>query len=79
MPSDDLFKKRFRFYDSIFLNVLNNENDKGEWIFDKFYTKNPVQNIFKFLDEETSIIEELRIISPLYIIFIYMKKLKISI
>ena len=66
LPSNDLFKKRFRFYDSIFLKVLDNENKKGEWIFNKFYTKNSVQNMFKFLDEETSLIEEFRTISPLF-------------
>ena len=66
IPSTGLFGKKFRFYDSIFLKVLNNQNEKGEWIFSKFYTRNSVQNMFKFLDEETDLIEELRIISPLF-------------
>ncbi len=66
LPSLGLFKKRFQFYDAVFLNVLKNQNEKGEWIFNTFYSKNSVQEMFKFLDEETSIINEIRIISPLF-------------
>lgn len=66
IPSTGLFKQKFRFYDTVFLNVLKNENDKGEWIFDRFYSKNSIQQMFKFLDEETSLPEEIRLISPLF-------------
>jgi len=66
IPSTGLYRKRFQFYDSVFLNVLKNKNDKGEWVFDTFYSKNSVNKMFKFLDEETSLAEEIRIISPLF-------------
>jgi lycopene beta-cyclase len=57
--------KRFNFYDSVLLNVLNNGELKGEKVFTYLFKKNPVQKIFKFLDNETSVGEELKIISSL--------------
>jgi lycopene beta-cyclase len=64
-PSKDLIQKRFGWYDSIFLDVLEKNNDSGEDIFSKFYTKNSLQEIFKYLDEETSISEEIKIMNTL--------------
>ena len=40
VPSSKLFKRKYRFYDKIFLKVLKDENHKGEWIFTQFYSKN---------------------------------------
>lgn len=65
-PSRHLFKGRYAFYDAIFLNVLKNENHKGEWVFDQFYRKNTPELLFKFLDEETTFIEELMIFRSLF-------------
>ena len=66
VPSKNLFKKRYKFYDSIFLKVLKDENNKGEWIFQQFYSKNSIQTMFRFLDEESSIYEELQIMWSLF-------------
>jgi len=65
-PSANLMNKKFQFYDAIFLDVLEKRNDLGESLFTKFYTKNSIQEIFKFLDEETSFSEELKIMFSLY-------------
>ena len=65
-PSANLVNNRFRRYDSIFLDVLNRRNDLGEFLFSKLYTKNSVEDIFKFLDEETSFQEEIKIMLSLY-------------
>jgi lycopene beta-cyclase len=65
-PSHQLFKKRFKFYDKIFLKVLKDENYKGEWIFQQFYDKNSAQTMFRFLDEESTFIEELKIMWSLF-------------
>ena len=65
-PSHNLFKKRFKFYDAIFLKVLIDENDKGEWIFEQFYSKNSIQIMFKFLDEDSTFFEELKIMTSLF-------------
>ncbi|MCB7480966.1 lycopene cyclase family protein [Christiangramia sediminis] len=65
-PSTNLFSKKFQKYDAIFLDVLEKRNDLGESLFTKFYTKNSIQDIFRFLDEETSFSEELKIMLSLY-------------
>lgn len=65
-PSYKIFQKKHKFYDKVFLKVLHDENHKGEWIFSQFYSKNPLERIFKFLDEETSFIEELKIMKSLF-------------
>jgi len=59
--SNGLFKKRFKFYDKVFLKVLKDENHKGEWLFQQFYNKNSIQVMFRFLDEESTFFEELQI------------------
>ena len=62
----DLNNKKYQFYDAIFLKVLKDENDKGEWIFEQFYSKNSVETMFKFLDEDSSFFEELKIMQSLF-------------
>ena len=62
----DLNNKKYQFYDAIFLKVLKDENDKGEWVFEQFYSKNSVETMFKFLDEDSSFFEELKIMQSLF-------------
>jgi lycopene beta-cyclase len=52
---------KFWWYDLLLLDVLSQDNSIGAKIFGTLFKKNSVQNIFKFLDEETSFIEDLRI------------------
>ncbi|MCH4823435.1 lycopene cyclase family protein [Gramella lutea] len=66
VPSHKLQNKKFRKYDAIFLDVLEKRNDLGEEVFTKLYTKNTIQDIFRFLDEETKISEELKIMKSLF-------------
>lgn len=65
-PAKDLFTGRFKKYDAIFLDVLEQRNDLGERLFERLYTRNSIQDIFRFLDEETSLSEELKIMFSLY-------------
>lgn len=65
-PSANLFQNKFKFYDKIFLKVLKNDNEKGPWIFEQFYSKNPIETMFRFLDEETSLVEDLAIMKSLF-------------
>ena len=58
-----LFEKRFRFYDKIFLNILENENALGNQLFQEMYQNNKASKIFRFLDEDSTLKEELKIIS----------------
>ena len=64
--SKNLFKQKYKFYDKIFLKVLHDENEKGEWIFEQFYAKNSVETMFRFLDEDSSFLEELKIMKSLF-------------
>jgi len=64
--SNGIFNKKFYSYDKVFLKVLEKENEKGEWLFEQFYGKNSIQDIFKYLDEETNFSEDLRIMGTLY-------------
>ncbi len=66
MPSHNLLNKRSRFYDAIFLDVLANNNDMGEQLFTDFYSKNSPLEILRYLDEETEIKEEIKIMWSLY-------------
>ncbi|MDT0691549.1 lycopene cyclase family protein [Salegentibacter sp. F188] len=65
-PGKDLINKKFRRYDAIFLDVLARHNEKGDSIFSKLYAKNSMENIFKYLDEETSLSEEMKIMFSLF-------------
>jgi len=65
-PSEGLFRSKYKFYDKVFLKVLKDDNQKGEWIFEQFYTKNKVQIMFRFLDETSTFSEELRIMWSLF-------------
>ena len=54
-------KTRHWIYDLIFLDVLYKNNYLGSNLFTKMFSKNPMEKIFMFLDNETSIIDELKI------------------
>lgn len=60
-PHFQLYKKRFKHYDKMFLDVLYNHNDYGQTLFYKMYKFNKISQIFRFLDEETKPIEEIKI------------------
>ena len=56
-------KNRFRFYDLLFLDVLNRYNARGSKLFTRMFEKNPPVRIFRFLDEKTNFIEEFKIMA----------------
>lgn len=55
-------KSKFWFYDLIFLDVLANHNEEGAELFTSMFKKGNIKTIFKFLDEESSVLEDLKII-----------------
>ena len=61
--SQGIADKRHRLYDTIFLDVLHNSNKLGQAIFTTMYRKNPAHRILKFLDEDTNLKEDLKIIN----------------
>ena len=56
-------EKRFHLYDSILLNVLKHKKMKGDSLFAQLFKKNSAQTILKFLDNETNVKEELKIMN----------------
>ena len=56
---------RFHFYDSTFLNILANKKLDGKTIFYHLFKKNKAEKVLKFLDNATSLREELRILNTL--------------
>jgi lycopene beta-cyclase len=56
-------EKRFLLYDSILLNVLYHKKMNGDELFAQLFRKNTPQAVFKFLDNETSFKEELKIMN----------------
>lgn len=55
------FRRRFTMYDSIMLNVLAKHRHPADDIFTRYYAKNRPTNAFRFLDEDTSFVDELRV------------------
>ncbi|PPK93047.1 lycopene beta-cyclase [Nonlabens xylanidelens] len=60
-----MISKKFRFYDDIMLDVLHSDNARGPEVFHTLYRKNKIQTIFSFLDQETSLSQELGIMLPM--------------
>lgn len=61
-PDHKLLNPKTRLLDSILLDVLDKENHLGPAIFHTMYAKNSIQQIFSFLDGETSLAEDVKII-----------------
>ncbi|MBI1779880.1 MAG: lycopene cyclase [Sphingobacteriales bacterium] len=59
--------KRFQFYDSTLLHLLAKGELSGKEIFTRMFKKNKAEQVFKFLDNETSLSEEIKIMSTLQI------------
>lgn len=60
-----LAPRRFRFYDNTLLHILYHKKLSGKQIFTDLFKKNPSTLVLKFLDNETSLKEELKLISSL--------------
>lgn len=62
---------KFWFYDLLLLDVLSRKNELGNTIFAAMFKRGNPTLIFKFLDEETSFLEDLKVIwkcpKPLFI------------
>jgi lycopene beta-cyclase len=55
-------RRRNRFYDSVMLDVFAKEPELGRPILEAIFAKNPVQRVLKFLDDRSSVWEELEIL-----------------
>ncbi|GGA66935.1 lycopene cyclase [Flavobacterium palustre] len=55
-------KTKFWFYDLLLLDILDRKNELGSRIFSSMFKNGNPALIFKFLDEETSVIEDIQVI-----------------
>lgn len=55
-------KNRFWFYDLLLLDILYRHNELGSTVFSSLFRKGNPALIFKFLDEETTLIEDFQVI-----------------
>jgi lycopene beta-cyclase len=56
---------RFHFYDSVLLTILQRNTLPGKEIFSTLFQKNKPQDVLTFLNNESSLLQELKIISAL--------------
>jgi len=52
---------RFNFYDRLLLGIIRDEPQQVQKIMSRLFKRNKMRNILKFLDEQTNILEEIRI------------------
>lgn len=57
--------RRFQFYDRVLLDVLDKKRVSGKIVFTTMFKKNNPQSVLRFLDNESTLGEELKIISTL--------------
>jgi lycopene beta-cyclase len=58
-------KNRFTFYDRLLLLILKDEAEMGKPIFKTLFQKNKAVNVLHFIEEKTSIVQDLKILSSL--------------
>ena len=58
-----LIRPRFRWYDSILLGVLSERNDYGPELFSTMFSKNDIQFIFSFLDDESTFLKDVQMMA----------------
>ena len=71
-------KKRYLFLDKILLGVLSNYNYQGESIFHRMIKRNKTKNVLRFLDEESTLLEMIKIIismRSIYFVKVFIKSL----
>jgi lycopene beta-cyclase len=62
---ESLVKKRFKVYDSTLLNILSNNKMPGDRIFADLFKKNPVDRVLRFLDNETTLEDEINVMGTM--------------
>ena len=59
------FSNRFKLYDSVLLNVLEKNRHPAADVFTRFYAENKPVNAFRFLDEDTRFLDEIRLFTTM--------------
>lgn len=58
-------QRKFRFYDSVLLNVLYKKRMPGATVFSRLFRKNDPARILRFLDNSSSLADDIRVIRSL--------------
>jgi lycopene beta-cyclase len=61
-------KNRFTFYDRLLLLILKDEAEMGKPIFETLFQKNKATNVLAFIEEKTSLLNDLKILTSLPIL-----------
>jgi lycopene beta-cyclase len=61
-------KKRYDWLDSIFLNVFVQKRYPASVIFSHLFQHNAIRNVFMFLDEESSVVQDIKMMATLPIL-----------
>jgi lycopene beta-cyclase len=79
-PNIEKHKSRFNFYDRLLLLILTKQPSSAKHIFQILFQKNKAQDVLKFMDEKTSLLQDLKILSSLpFIPFLKAWKLDITV
>jgi lycopene beta-cyclase len=57
--------KRFKFYDTTLLNILHHNKLAGDKIFSDLFQKNPAHRVLRFLDNESTLEDEINLMGTL--------------
>lgn len=58
-------KKRFELYDRLLLNILSTQPQLGKPIFQQLFSRNAIASVLHFLDEKSSVKDEIKLFSTL--------------
>jgi lycopene beta-cyclase len=58
-------EKRFMWFDSVLLHILYHKKMTGSRVFTLLFSRNKIKRIFKFLDNETNLLEEFVLLNTL--------------
>ena len=71
-------EKKYYFLDKILLGVLSQYNHRGETIFYKMIRRNPTKRVLEFLNEESKLLDIVKIIismRSIYFVRVFIKSL----
>jgi len=63
--SKPVMDKRFHLYDSTLLNILSHHKMEGTEVFTKLFRNNNITDVLQFLDNETTLLQEMRLVTVL--------------
>lgn len=63
--AEAMIKKRFKWFDQVLLHMLARKKMSGKRIFSLLFSRNRISTIFAFLDNETKLLQELKLLNTL--------------